>query len=397
MVGDGDYIIADGDYNGLGFPPEQGAYIWADTKDFYGGQANNDWILAYARILSDNVIIDGITPIKTTASTQVAYNNVKGSALFFRSFDFYNLSQQYCKIYKASTANTDLGLPLRVSSNVNVKVGRSSVEQTYNQITADLLQAASLLPETPLYPTRPSKPAAFALLSRIYLSQENYAKALVYADSCLQLQNGLMDFNQLKPSNFDPGIPRFNKEVIFHAQLNGYESFDNYVFVVSPSLLQSFDANDLRTSIWFFTQAGNKSFWGSYVGDGYSIFGGIATDEMYLNRAECYARSGNVTAAMKDLNTLLKTRWKTGTYTDIIAATSDQAMSFIIKERRKELCFRNLRWSDLRRLNSEPRFQTTLTRTINGQSYTLAPGSTKYVLPLDPVETSTGGLQQNPR
>jgi len=93
----------------------------------------------------------------------------------------------------------------------------------------------------------------------------------------------------------------------------------------------------------------------------------------------------------------LKNRYKTGTFTNLTAANADDALALIVKERRKELCFRNLRWSDLRRLNKDSRFQVTLTRNVNGQSYTLAPNSSRYVLPLDPIETTSGGLQQNPR
>jgi len=288
-------------------------------------------------------------------------------------------------------------LPLRLSSNVNLTIKRSSVQQTYDQMISDLLQAAPLLPITPLYPTRPSRPAVYALLSRIYLSQENYGKSMLYADSCLQLQNTLMDFNQLSIGAYDPGIPQFNKEVIFWTELSMYATTDNYVYIADPGLVQSYAPNDLRTSIFFFTHSGNIAFWGTYIGDGYNNFGGIATDEMYLTRAECYARAGNTTLALNDLNTLLQKRYQTGTFTNLTAASADAALALIVAERRKELCFRNLRWSDLRRLNKDPRFQITLTRTINGQAYTLPPNASRYVLPLDPIETTAGGLQQNPR
>jgi len=397
MVGDGDYYIADATYNSLPSTYEKAAYLWAPTADFYGGQPNIDWIVAYARILQDNVVLDGLPTLAAQTGNLASFDNVKGSALFYRSYDFYSLSQEYCKTYDVSTASADLGLPLRLSPNVNLIVKRSSVQQTYDQMTSDLLQAAPLLPVTPLYPTRPSRPAAFALLSRIFLSQENYGKALLYADSCLQLQNALMDFNQLNIGAYDPGIPQFNKEVIFWANLIMYTTTDNYVYIADPGLVQSYAPNDLRTTIFLFTHNGNTAFWGTYSGDGYNNFGGIATDEMYLTRAECYARAGNTTLALNDLNTLLQKRYQSGTFTNLTAASADAALALIVAERRKELCFRNLRWADLRRLNKDPRFQVTLTRNINGQTYTLPPNSSKYVLPLDPIETTSGGLQQNPR
>jgi hypothetical protein len=396
IVGDGDYYISDAAYNSLGYIAEKSAYSWAATENFYDGQSSGDWVFAYARILQDNVVLDGLPSLKVDASSQTAYNNVKGTALFFRSFDFYNLSQQYCKVYNASTSNTDLGLPLRLSSNVNLTMNRASVQQTYDQMISDLLIAAPLLPVSPPFPTRPSKPAIFALLARLYLSQENYSKALLYADSSLQLKNDLLDYNQLSVTSPFP-LSYFNKEVIFHAQLLGYASTYPTNLIVDSGLYQSYSSNDLRQRIYFKTQAGALTNKTSYIGSAYQLFGGIATDEIYLIRAECYARAGNTTAAMNDLNTLLKNRYKIGTFTHLTAANAAAALALIVAERRKELCFRNLRWSDLRRLNKDPRFQVTLTRTINGQTYTLAPNSPKYVLPLDPIETTRGGLQQNPR
>lgn len=396
MVGDGDYYMTDTKFNALSFLPEKSAYYWAPTDDFYGTAISTDWKNAYSRILQSNVVLDGIKDIQADINNQPAYNNVKGTALFFRSIDFYNLSQEFCKVYNSGTASSDLGLPLRISSNVNITVDRSSLQATYDRIIGDLKTSISLLPAKPLYPTRPSKAAAYGLLSRIFLSQDDYNKALLYADSCLQIQNTLMDYNQLSFTASAP-ITLFNKEVIFHSGLTSYTSFGTSYLIIDPSLYQSYSANDLRLNIFFTKVSGNNTTKSSYTGTNSIYFGGIATDEMYLTRAECYARTNDLTNALKDLNTLLQNRLKTGTFTNITASTSDAALQLILNERRKELCFRNLRWTDLRRLNKDPRFQVTITRTINGQTYTLAPNSPRYVLPLDPKEILTGGLQQNSR
>ncbi len=122
-------------------------------------------------------------------------------------------------------------------------------------------------------------------------------------------------------------------------------------------------------------------------------------DELYLVRAESYARAGNATAAMADLNTLLRTRWQAGTYTDMVAASPDDALAKILPERRKELLFRNIRWADLKRLNKDTRFAVTLSRTVNGTTYTLPPNDLRYqvLLPEDAVTYGKGVLVQNPR
>lgn len=394
MLGDGDFEISDADFLSIS-ADQRGAYSWADTKDFYSGLQNSDMVTAYATILNANVALDGIKTITADPSSKSAYYNVKGSALFYRSLLLYDLAQEFCKPYATATANTDLGMPLRLSSDINLTVTRSTVQQTYDQIVNDLLAAVPMLSAKPVTVMRPSKPAAFGLLSRVYLAQQNYSKALLYADSCLQLNSSLMDFNMLSPSSMHP-IPRFNQEDLFHCMLNNYYVFYYTDLIVDPALYQSFAASDLRKVIYFIPEGTNFSFQGSYDSDAL-LYGGIATDEMYLNRAECYARAGNISAAMADLNTLLKTRWVTGTYVDMTAANADDALSKILIERRKELCYRGLRWTDLRRLNIDQRFQTTITRIANGQTYTLPPNSPKYVLPLDDYEIKVGGLQQNQR
>lgn len=394
MLGDGDFTISDADYNAIS-QDQRGAYAWADTKDFYGGLQNYDWLEAYAAILNTNVVLDGIKTVKTDQGSQAAYNNVQGSALFYRSLLYYDLAQEFCKPYGKATAAADLGLPLRTSADVNLTVQRSSVQQTFDQIINDLLTAVKLLPVKPLVQMRPSKPAAFGLLSRAYLSQQNYGKALLYADSCLQLKSDLMDFNTLDASSMNP-IARFNSEDIFHCMLSNYYVFYYTDLIVDPALYQSYEPNDLRKVIYFIPEGDNFSFRGSYDSDAL-LYGGIATDEMYLIRAECNARAGNTATALTDLNALLKARWLNGTYTDRTAASADDALSLILTERRKELCYRGLRWTDLRRLNTDTHYQTTLTRTINGQNYSLPPNSPKYVLPIDDYEIRVGGLQQNPR
>jgi hypothetical protein len=169
--------------------------------------------------------------------------------------------------------------------------------------------------------------------------------------------------------------------------------------VVDSNLYVSYADNDLRKTK-FFTILDNlpqyPRFVGSYDFDG-NKYDGLATDEMYLIRAECYARTGNANAAMKDLNTLLVTRWKTGTFIPYVAASADDALNQILAERRKELVYRGLRWTDLRRLNENNQSAITLQRNVNGLLYRLTPNDPKYALPIPDAEISLSGLIQNQR
>ncbi|MBN8856731.1 MAG: RagB/SusD family nutrient uptake outer membrane protein, partial [Sphingobacteriales bacterium] len=77
--------------------------------------------------------------------------------------------------------------------------------------------------------------------------------------------------------------------------------------------------------------------------------------------------------------------------------SSAQALDTILVERRKELPFRGVRWTDLRRLNLEGR-TITLTRVLNGTTYQLPPNSKLYTLPIPPdVIIFNPNMKQNPR
>jgi hypothetical protein len=126
------------------------------------------------------------------------------------------------------------------------------------------------------------------------------------------------------------------------------------------------------------------------------MFSGLATDEVYLIKAECLARTGNYTQAMNVLNQLLVTRYKSGTFVPIVAANAQEALDTILAERRKELPFRGLRWSDLRRLNLEGR-NIIVNRFVNGENYELLPKSNRYVLPIPENVKVLGQVEQYER
>jgi tetratricopeptide (TPR) repeat protein len=291
------------------------------------------------------------------------------------------------------------GIPLRLKSDPNEVSVRSSLQQTYDQILSDLQSSVDYLPNIPLYKTRPSKTAAYALLSRFYLVKQDYDNALKYADLCLKLYDSLLDYNTLNANATFP-IPQANKEVIFMTSIETSVLLPN-THIVDSILYKSYDINDLRRKILYKANtAGQLYFNGTYTG-GTAVrlsrtFGGIATDEVYLTRAECYARTGNIAAAMNDLNALMSKRMKAGSFVPFTAANTSEALNLVLQERRKETPFRGLRWIDLRRLNAEGA-GITLTRKVKGQLHTLSPNDPKYVLPIPPDVISLTGMVQNIR
>ncbi|MBB6131715.1 RagB/SusD family nutrient uptake outer membrane protein [Mucilaginibacter lappiensis] len=394
-VGTDDYYLDYNSWQSLDNIQERNAYIWA--PEIFAGENAYDWQYAYTRILNANIVLDGIGNISAAPSNLSNRNNVQGTALFYRAYDFYSLAQEFAKSYDASSASGDLGIPLRTTADINVKSVRASVKETYEKIISDLVLSKKLLPDLALFPTRPGKSAVFGLLSRVYLSTENYDQAFLYADSCLNLNNHLLDFNTLSSTAFTP-ITRFNPEVIYHHMLAAYSALNNYMpyLNVDSTLYNSYATNDLRKKVFFKNSSGKITFNASYSGTN-TFFGGLATDEIYLIRAECYARKNQVSSAMADLNKLLSQRWATGTFVPYTATNADEALLKILQERRKELVYRGLRWTDLKRLNRDSRFSKTLVHVLNGKTYTLPPNSDRYIYPIPQAEISLSGMQQNPR
>ena len=372
---------------------ERNAFTW--QKDIYGSEtAEYQWDSSYKQVFTANIILEGLDKIPVSAANQAEWNDIKGGALFHRAFAFYNLLQAYAPQYNAKTAAIDLGIPIRTKSDITIKTTRATVAESYNRVISDLTEALTLLKIVPTYKSDGSKPAAEGLLARLYLQTGDYDKAYDHANAALTNYTTLMDYNTLNPAASRP-FARFNSETIFFS-LSSPSGFYTSGFI-DPVLYGSYADNDLRKSLYFKSKGdGTYIVKGNYTASSTS-FCGIATDELYLIRAECSARKGNTADALNDLNTLMVTRFKTGTFVPFTAAHANDALAIILAERRKELVNRTLRWHDLRRLNTESHFALTLTRTVGSQTYTLPPNDPRYVFPIPGYVITLSGIPQNLR
>lgn len=399
-----DYYLTDQGYlNPVLSATDRDLYVWAPRA--IRAEAAPHWQLPYRIVYFSNLVLETMDNLNEDVD-QATRNNIRGQALFFRAYAVWNLAQSYCRPFAVNTANLDLGVPIRLSSDINGVSERGTVQETYAQIVRDLEESVNLLPVSSVISSRPNKVAAYAMLARVYLSMGNYQSALQNSTLALEKNSQLIDYNTLDVTSMTP-FERFNKEVIFQSVMAtsivlypGSES-DN-ICKINLDLCNSYDSNDLRSKIFIKPNseenAGSFRFSGNYEPDASgTFFNGLAVDEVYLIRSECYARLGNLSSALIDLNSLLRTRWTTGTYVDITAANMDDALSKILLERRKELLMRGQRWTDLRRLNLDPKFSRVLSRTVNGNNFTLPPNDNRYVLLIPNEVILNSQIVQNPR
>lgn len=392
------FYMSEADYNAISTPLLRNAIVWAER--IYEGATYGDWEAQYKMISVSNVCLEGLRAITRVASNQLAYDQVKGTAHFFRGFGYFNLLQLFAKTYDPATASTDLGVPLRLESDINVRPGRSSVKTCYDQVLSDLHAAIALLPSQSDFQIRPTKKAAKAILAKLYQLQENWTLAAQLSQEVIQEFPTLLDFNSVNANATVPfpTLQTKHPEIFLYREMDGLSIYLSNIANVDSVLYQSYATNDLRRSVFYRLFNGKPLFKGFYTGLTATAFGGLASNEMYLIRAESLARLGNVSGAMLVLNQLLIRRWRTGSFVPYTATDANDALDKILMERRKELPFTgDIIWTDLRRLNRDPRYARTLKRVMGNRVFELAPNSLRYVFPIPDAEIKLTGIPQNPR
>ena len=389
-----DYYLSYTDWSGMTDDLKR-MYTW--EKDYLINQDGNgnEWYNAYSGIYFANTVLENLGKITIAAGDSAKWKELKGEAYFYRGSFFFNTVSVWSLAYDEKTATTDLGIPLRLNTNFNEQSVRATVEKSYTQLLSDLKQSLFYLPLNTISLMRPNKAAAYGMLARVYLSMRKYAEAGLYADSSLQLYSKLLDFNTLNANSTYP-ISQFNTEVQFEGWIaTSYLLYNNYAKIDSV-LYGYYEANDLRKTINFKKNSnGSYSYYGSYEGN-LALFGGVATDELYLIRAESAARAAKTTAAIADINTLLLKRYKTGTYSNYTETDAAKVLQKVLLERRKELLMRSLRWLDIKRLNKEG-YNITQKRILNGITYELPPNDLRYALAIPEDVIALSGMQPNPR
>lgn len=385
-----DYYVTDAAWNSITQEVYRRMYVW--EKDYIFLASANDWFRSYRIIYSANIVLDNLAEIRPTLSNQEELNNVKGQALFLRAKQFFQNVLLWSKIYDENTAREDLGIPLRVIQDFNVESVRPSVEATYRQIINDLREAMDLLPNMPVAKTRASLPAAYGLLGRVYLAMGNYDSCYHFTDLALKIENRLIDYNTEIDQGAAQPFPQFNKEVIMDGYMQRPAILYQNIMLVDSVLYGFYETGDVRKKVLFQdNQDGTFGFKGSYS---LGLFDGISVNELYLMRAECHVRLGEIGAALNDLNTLLSHRFEHRSFTPVDITDPYELLQTILNERRKELLFRGIRWMDIKRLNRDGA-GIDLVRYIGGKRYELLAKSSRFALPIPELVIERSGMQQN--
>ncbi|MBQ8501514.1 MAG: RagB/SusD family nutrient uptake outer membrane protein [Bacteroides sp.] len=304
---------------------------------------------------------------------------------------------------------------------------------------------------------RTNLPMVQLLLSRVYLYLENWEQAATYADKVMKNKTfQLLDLNTISTHSENNGVyaryyPTYHSyaaspEVIWlygdPGDMGGWTStylgsqnpenngaYMHAYFQASDELMNTFDETDLRKERYIiyssrgYGREGRGSeddarvpqAYGKLSNSGYPIyrpasdasgraFGrSLRLSEAYLNYAEAKAMlykagtDGNgATQALAALNDLRLKRFAAEDYVAFSTTDADELIQFVKDERRRELCFEDHRWYDLRRWGMKEIKHVWYDDDNTMSTYTLTEGDKGFTVPIpDEAMELNAALIQN--
>ena len=343
------------------------------------------WLTGYSLIYDANAVIAGLQ--QNVGVSQAVKQQLTGEALFIRALWYFNLTNYY----------GDIPLPLTPDYTINDHLSRTTRVQVLQQIISDLKNAETMLNSNyvdasdTLVTTervRPTKAAAGALMARTFLylgdfdnhNIVDYQNAEGAATTVINntlyslppltnvfLKNSFEAIWQLQtPTTATTDTPDGGDFILTGAPSTGSLRCD----AISPQLLSSFEAGDLRKTNWLGSYSSGSNIWyfpykyknRTYAKQEYVMV--LRLGEQYLIRAEARAEEGNTTGALADLN-IIRNRAGLSNY----AGATDKAslLTAILHERQVELfCEWGHRWFDLNRTGNTNAVMSVVTPLKHG-------------------------------
>lgn len=333
----------------------QGQFTFKYQFSAGGGEHNSDFGLYYVLIDRANRIlevIDGIAALNATETAQKS--KIKAELLALRAVAHYEL---LIRFMPAGYDPNGLGVAIMLKSNIGAAPARNKVGEVVAQIESDFAaaRAEANIPDAPTNVLRISKAAIAAYQSRVALLKRDWASAVTFATSAITLSG-----KSLVPASSFPAYwgDANELETIWKyrntqgPRLLWQDTNGDVFFEPSDKLKNQFDrTNDVRFTTYFSGDANDTSLVNKYPGSG---FGPQINDlkinriaEMFLNRAEARAENNDLVGAASDINILRGAR--IAGYVPITFSTKELAITEILNERFKELCFEGFRFFDLKR------------------------------------------------
>lgn len=427
----------------------QAAYTWQSNMftlfedEGLDGNKTNIYETYYTKILGANAILDYIDDLTDKSDMR---NLVTAQSYALRGYYYFMLVNIFGLPYNEDKES--LGVPLKLTSGIEDRtITRNTVKEVYEQVVKDLLEAErhyKLVPESDQWNNdyRTSLPMVQLLLSRVYLYMEEWQKSADYAQLVIANPNfKLFDLNNIATVN-DYGERVYtnfhsytsteaiwlygntNDVTYFVATYSGENPLldpnSHCFFRASEGLMESFKETegDLREERYIVGEYNPtykegqphyipQAFGKIPVSDLYrpssnNFARSFRLSEAYLNLSEAaamlYKENGDnnaQTQSLQALNTLRRYRFEN--YSDEHITDADKLISFVQRERRRELCFEDHRWFDLRRWGMKSIQHEWIGEPNSSQIYTLQEKDHSFTIPLPKAALEKNkSLEQNP-
>ena len=350
-----------------------------------------------------NRVIEATEKFKDETDKAEFINKVIGEAKFIRAYCHFELVRMFSGNYSPDA----LAVPYMFESDVAAEPAREKASVVYTNIINDLNDAKAMIPADFTDRTRVTRDAVTALLARVALYQNDYANAISFATEVIDNSNVRM----ATPAEFT-GIwtdeSADDVEVLFRrvrvtpdegllGDIYTRASNGDIFFHPGIDLMSKYSVDDVRSNAYF-AQVDGKDVVAKHRGK----VGGtlnlvdlklLRVSELYLIRAEAYARTNDLVNAAANINTLRTNRITS--YTNISFASQALALDEILLERRKELAYEGHRFYDLRRF--EKPIERIAEDAVLASNATLEAGNFRFVFPI-PIEEifANDNMVQNP-
>jgi tetratricopeptide (TPR) repeat protein len=365
--------LASGDYYGTSF--QSIGYLTGDNIQWTGSQsqvqefinkkvnADNStiasvWIAIYRTINRANNVLAKVPVVTDPTLTTALKNQYLGEAYAIRALAYFDLARTFGGVPIITNPTT------KPTDNSGIK--RSSQADIYAQVLKDLEAAEPLLPTT-VDRYRVTQKTVFALKSRYYLYQKDYAKAEDYAT---RLISDATNYKLLKPYGaFFQSDARGTAESVFEIFYNGTTEVNSHRGQWQPQTnggTRQWAPNDALVALLNNpASGGNRSvlvakdnqnrwygnlYYRNPASDPSYIF---RIAEAYLIRAEARAQQDKLTDALTDLNAV-RDRAGLTALTTATTATKDAVLLAVENERRVEFALEPHRWFDIVRTGRAP-------------------------------------------
>lgn len=352
----------------------------------------------YKRIMGVNAVLDGI---EEASGSQESKDQVRAEALALRGYYYWMLVNLYAEPYNVN--KNALGVPLKLHANLEENgMARNTVAEVYDRIVEDLSLSVTLFEKYAKRRAnyRINSTSAYILLSRAFLFMERWEDAISAATQAIKSSEGLTDYQQLYAEvveNQYAFMPNYNNSEVEWIYGVGW---DLGFLGPSKDLLSQYTPDDYRPRIWFDLNKYQTAHLLKKDYDWRSSYSApvntLRISEAYLNRAEAYAMKNDNGKALVDLNELKRHRIQN--YVDVTNGDMVDVLKEVRLERRRELCFDEMRWFDLRRYG-----MPSITHKYRYKSdepwvtYTLKEKDPMYTLPIpNEVVKQNPLLTQNP-